>query len=97
MKLDGSGLDLVGLEPEICVSQLLSSIAPRFVKLISTHPILKLLPLYKAYGDAWLQIIELRARTQCVSDMASYDEFSGAQLELAKAEISRIQNRGAAT
>ena len=94
MRLDGKGLDLVGDIANECVSSLLSEVAPRFVYVISSHPALKSLPLYVAYGDEWLQIIERRAHTHCVSDSTNYDELTHESVHAAALEIDRIRGLG---
>jgi hypothetical protein len=67
--LDGSGLDLTGSSPRSgLVASLLRAPAPRFVYLIQRHAVLKSLPMYTAYGEAWLTTIEARARICCVDD-----------------------------
>lgn len=67
--LDGSGLDLTGSSPVSClVASLLRAPAPQFVYLIQRHAILKSLPMYTAYGEAWIATIEERSRICCVDD-----------------------------
>lgn len=67
--LDGSGLDLTGSSPVSgLVASLLRAPAPRFVYLIQRHATLKSLPMYTAYGEAWLATIAARARICCVDD-----------------------------
>lgn len=60
-KMDGSGPDLTGMSRQKTVASLLRLPAPRFVYLINKHPLLEALPLYKAYGQAWLQTISERS------------------------------------
>lgn len=67
--LDGSGLDLTGSNPPSgLVASLLRAPAPRFVHLIQRHAVLSSLPMYTAYGEAWLTTIEARAHICCVDD-----------------------------
>jgi hypothetical protein len=67
--LDGSGLDLTGSSPlSRHVASLLRAPAPRFVYLIQRHAVLTSLPMYTAYGEAWLATIEARARICGVDD-----------------------------
>lgn len=62
-RLDGSGPDLVGeYQPGELVQGMLKLIAPRFVYLIRRSPILETLPMYLAYGPAWVDLIDQRAR-----------------------------------
>lgn len=67
--LDGTGVDLCGMH-DAChlVEGLLRLPAPRFVYLIRRHPVLAQLPLYVAYGEAWLNLIELRSRKCVIED-----------------------------
>ena len=60
-RLDGSGLGITD-SLDLLVGSLLLRPAPRFVYLIRQSPLLPQLPLYQAYGDAWLQDIEQRSR-----------------------------------
>ena len=61
-RLDGTGLG-IGQDPATLVGSLLTLPAPRFVYLISQNEkLLESLPLYAAYGDAWLKIIAARDR-----------------------------------
>ena len=94
IRLDGKGLDLVGDVANECVSSLLSEVAPRFVYLLSSHPALKSLPLYVAYGDEWLHTIERRARTHCVSDSTIFEELTQESVQTARLEIDRIRGLG---
>lgn len=67
--LDGTGLDLCGMQDaDHLVGGLLRLPAPRFVYLIRRHPVLAQLPLYVAYGEAWLDLIELRSRKCVIED-----------------------------
>lgn len=61
-RLDGGGPDLAGSLPvNLLVQSLLRLPAPRFVYLIQKNVHYKTLPMYLAYGDAWLKTIEQRA------------------------------------
>lgn len=60
-KLDGSGLDMVGSSGSPTVAKMLSMPAPQFVLRIKSHPVLELLPMFKAYGAEWLRTIEERS------------------------------------
>jgi hypothetical protein len=87
MKLDGSGLDMAMNPVSGVVESLLQLPAPRFVYLISQHPILVQLPMYLAYGHAWLKTIEERSFL-CQVDAYQpepIDDFS-----MAKAELDRL-------
>lgn len=67
--LDGSGLDLTGSNPPSrLVASLLRAPAPRFVYLIQRHAVLRSLPMYTAYGEAWITTIEARAHICCVDN-----------------------------
>jgi hypothetical protein len=66
VRLDGSGGDLTGMSKGL-VGELLLLPAPRFVYLIKHHPVLPQLPMFKSYGQQWLEVIEKRSRI-CVSD-----------------------------
>lgn len=73
--LDGTGLDLCGMhDADHRVEGLLRLPAPRFVYLIRHHPVLAQLPLYLAYGEAWLDLIELRSRKCVIEDGLDSDE-----------------------
>jgi len=61
MKLDGSSLDMAMNPISDVVESLLQLPAPRFVYLISRHPLLVKLPIYLAYGYAWLKTTEERS------------------------------------
>lgn len=68
-RLDGSGPDLAGSMPaSLLIQAMLRLPAPRFVYLIHKHEHLKTLPMYLAYGDAWLQTMERRAMTISCDD-----------------------------
>lgn len=60
-KLDGSGLDISGVSGKKTVASLLNVPAPRFVMLIKAHPVLHTIPMFTAYGQAWLDTIEQRS------------------------------------
>ena len=76
--LDGSGLDLCGMhDARYLVEGLLRLPAPRFVYLIRRHPVLAQLPLYVAYGEAWLDLIEHRSRKCLIEDGLDGDEMLG--------------------
>ena len=86
-KLDGSGIDMAGTEhPSLLVESLLALPAPRFVHLIERHPIVHSLPMYLAYGDAWLRTIRTRSFL-CQADESPPDnvvDFALASAVLAK-------------
>ena len=74
-RLDSGELDIILASPYSgAVGSLLLLPAPRFVVLIKAHPVLKVLPLYKAYGEKWLELIGARAH------LCGYDR--GAQVEI---------------
>lgn len=66
------------------VGSLLVLPAPRFVSLIRTHPILDSLPLFKAYGQRWLDTIDERSHLcgydrdlneKCIADFTQANEI----------------------
>lgn len=67
-RLDGTGADLTGAEPLKTVASMLGMPAPQFVFKIESHPILKALPLYVAYGETWLNTIRERSWVCQVDD-----------------------------
>lgn len=84
MMLDGSGRDLTSMSGSGTVDELLHLPAPRFVHLITRHPVLVQLPMYLAYGHAWLKTIEKRSFLCQVEEYRPDDieDFSQAQAEL---------------
>jgi len=73
--LDGTGLDLCGMhDARYLVEGLLRLPAPRFVYLIRSHPVLAQLPLYVAYGEAWLDLMEHRSRKCAIDDDLDGDD-----------------------
>jgi hypothetical protein len=89
MQLDGSGLDLAGVLPTAgAVESLLHLPAARFVHLIAQHPVLVQLPMYQAYGHAWLKVIEERSFL-CQTDPYTPDDI--ADLSLAQWELNRFR------
>ena len=90
--LDGTGLDLCCMrDAGHLVEGLLRLPAPRFVYLIRRHPVLAKLPLYLAYGDAWLDLIESRSRNCLIEDGLDTDQMLGdpETLNQAKAILER--------
>ena len=75
-KLGSGELDITLASPYSgALGSLLLLPAPRFVALIMSHPVLKVLPLYREYGKKWLEIIEARAHL-CGHDRSAQDEIS---------------------
>lgn len=69
-RLDGGGLDLIESCPtELLVASLFSLTAPRASYLLRKLAVLRDLPLYRAYGEAWLNTVTVR------SHLCWYDEF----------------------
>ena len=61
-KLDGTPTGAVEtVRARQMLAHLLLLPAPRFVYLIKDHPVLPVLPLYRAYGQQWLETIERRS------------------------------------
>lgn len=92
--LDGSGIDMCAPKDQsLVVGSLLRLPAPRFVYLIRQHPILHKLPLYMAYGDSWLDLIERRSRICLVGDEADTDSAidNVRDLRQAQAILERIR------
>jgi hypothetical protein len=87
MKLDGSGLDLAMNPVSGVVESLLQLPAARFVYLISQNPILVQLPMYLAYGHAWLKSIEERS---FLCQVDSYQPEPIDDVSMAKAELARL-------
>lgn len=87
MKLDGSGLDLSMRPISGVVESLLRLPAPRFVHLIKQHAVLKQLPMYLAYGPAWLRTIEERSYV-CQVEAGRDDAI--ADVSLARAVLEGI-------
>ena len=78
MRLDGSGLGLAE-DPQTLVGSWLTLPAPRFVYLISENEkLLTTLPLYVAYGKAWLKTITARERLCDCGNKSNEDENSEA-------------------
>jgi hypothetical protein len=88
MKLDGSGLDMVMDPASEVLESLLNLPAPRFVYLISQHPLLVHLPMYLAYGHMWLKTIEERS---FLCEVDGYQSGEISDCSLALAELERIQ------
>lgn len=86
--LDGSGRDLTLMSVSGAVEELLHLPAPRFVYLIARHPVLVQLPMYQAYGHAWLKVIEERSFL-CQTDSYTPDEID--DLSLAQFELNRFR------
>lgn len=69
-RLDGGGLDLIeSCPPEMLIASLFSLTAPRASYLLRKLAVLHDLPLYRAYGEAWLDTVAAR------SHLCWYDEF----------------------
>ena len=64
-RLDGSGSDIVSEGVSGLFGSLLNQPAPRVVYLLRQHPALTQLPLYVAYGEAWLEVMGQRERLCC--------------------------------
>lgn len=91
-RLDGSGLGLAD-SLELLVGSLLLLPAPRFVHLIRQSPLLPQLPLYLAYGDAWLQDIEQRSHF-CLAEADSESTVDVVtDLSQAQSLLDRIRQR----
>lgn len=89
-RLDGSGLDICSpLADGLVLGCLLRLPAPRFVYLLRQSPALPHLPLYQAYGDAWLDLIEQRCRICQTED----DDASGADITTDLVEAQAILER----
>lgn len=87
-RLDGNGPDLAGeYPPSRLVQHMLTLTAPRFVHLIRRHPVLELLPMYLAYGPAWVDLIDKRARL-ITTDHTVYPDI--VSLDQAQMVIDRI-------
>jgi hypothetical protein len=93
-RLDGSGGDLVSQEINEQFGSLLNLPAPRFVYLLRKHPAFNKFPMYVAYGDAWLNIIEKRSRI-CRSDALgpAAEEIEPTNLRMAQEILNRIACR----
>ena len=94
--LDGSGPDLTRMsDPKTRIEHWLTLPAPRFAYLVRQHPHLSTLPLYQAYGESWLQLIEKRSwLCQYQPDAEPYplgDPF--ANLEDARLALGRVMGR----
>lgn len=90
-RLDGSGLG-IGEDPATLVASLLILPAPRFVYLIKKHKALQTLPLYQAYGQDWLSIIEKRSwLCEAESDPTASHRPDVRNLERALELIERIR------
>jgi hypothetical protein len=91
--LDGSGVDFLKDQGPHLVGSLLRLPAPRFVYLIRQHPVLEKLPLYKAYGDAWLDLMEQRSRLCLFEDEHESDSCADdfTDLHQANTVLSRIR------
>lgn len=75
-RLDAGGEDVARQLPASSLfASLLQLPAPRFVHLVKSHPLLHDLPMYKAYGQAWLRTIEERSH-YCNSDIWVEDEVT---------------------
>lgn len=61
-RLDGTGADLTDSCSIEVVASLLRLPAPRFAYLIRKHPALPSLPMFKVYGQPWLDLIDQRSR-----------------------------------
>ncbi len=96
MRLDGEGLDLVQENPSACVGALLTLMAPRFVYLIERAPVLNALPLYRAYGDDWVALVQGRARTHCFPERDIPEPDIAVTLNHAIAVIARVRRGGLA-
>ena len=94
-RLDGSGVDIAGIQnPDELVGSLLALTAPRFTYIISRHTVLTTLPMYQAYGYAWLATIDARARV-CQFDDEDSESTPPEQLDLsaARANLKKILTR----
>ena len=86
-KLDGTGLG-IGQDPATLVVSLLTLPAPRFLYLISQNEkLLESLPLYAAYGDAWLKIIVSRERLCDFDDSVIESNCVTHQVLLVESEV----------
>ena len=84
-RLDGSGLDICSpISKGLVVGCLLRLPAPRFVYLLRRSPALAQLPLYLAYGDVWLDLIEQRSMICRAEDID--DPSTGAITDLGQAQ-----------
>ena len=92
-RLDGTGPDLTLLEGPAIVASWLRFPAPRFVALIRCHQVLQDLPLFKRYGNTWLETIEERCRLcRSMDDDLDNDSTALPAFEqLAKEVLSRYQ------
>jgi hypothetical protein len=92
--LDGRGLDLCASQHQDSrVESLLRLPAPRFVHLIRQHTVLSTLPLFKAYGESWLRLIDTRSRI-CLAGDCPRDAADGidlADLRLAQHHLKRFR------
>ncbi|RFO94734.1 hypothetical protein DIC66_21900 [Rhodoferax lacus] len=93
-RLDGSGSDLVSTQLDGLFGSLLNQPAPRFVYLLRQHPALTQLPMYVAYGDAWLETLAQRERL-CCAEMPYSEVEEPVTLDLRAAQdvLRRIGKR----
>jgi hypothetical protein len=92
-QLDGSGPDLTRMsDSKTRIEHWLTLPAPRFVHLVRQHPHLKSVPLYQAYGEAWLKLIENRSWLCQFQPEAEPDPLRDpfANLEDARLVLSRV-------
>ena len=75
------------------VGSLLRLPAPHFAYLIRRHPVLRKLPLYTAYGDSWLELIEKRSGICLAGDDPDTDSAidNVTDLNQAQAALDRIR------
>ena len=72
-RMSNGELDLCNLQGDT-VSQLLHLPAPQFVKLITAHSVLTKLPLFRAYGQTWVETMLTRSRI-CHVDLEPDDNI----------------------
>lgn len=96
--LTGGSFDLTGTGVEFTIGRwLLSLPAPRFVFMVKNHRVLPELPLFKRYGQAWLDTIDARSHlctTQDPDNVVDVPSVTDAVIYLAKHQLKGTQNGG---
>jgi hypothetical protein len=89
-RLDGSGVDVAGIEDHSrLVASLLHLPAARFVHLVKQLPVLHNLPMFQSYGQTWLNTIAERSYLCTVDDGPAFLDFVG-DLTQAKQLLSKF-------